>query len=209
MRHLLDRSDEGGFTLVELLVTMTILGVVLAAVATGIMQVQRTAAGTERRLVDLGQARQGVDSAARTMRTATRYGNAGPFTELADTSVTFYALRNVANTGTPVRIQLLVDGSNQLLERQTPAAGGTTRERVLATGVQVAPGGRVFTYYPQYNAYVTATPSPTPGATPAAITTLSQQAAVRTVVITLSVQSGRYGARQTTVQTQVELPNVS
>jgi prepilin-type N-terminal cleavage/methylation domain-containing protein len=143
-RHL-DPHDQDGLTLVELLVTLSVLAALLGSVATGMITMTRSVADTQQRLDDLGQARVAMDAASRSLRTAVRIpGATSPFTVTAVGDVEFYANVGATVATGPSLVRLFLDAQSRLIEQTTPptpSAGSFTynpaqqRTRVLARGI--------------------------------------------------------------------------
>jgi prepilin-type N-terminal cleavage/methylation domain-containing protein len=151
MRGRLD--DERGFTLVELLVTMSILALAMALITGSAIFLQRAVRQTQQRLDDLAQARLAMDATTMWLRgavTAERSDTAEdrqPFTLTQRRRVDF--LSNVRATDAsgdpaPQRVRLEVTPAGELEERVWPgrinAAGqwtqaGGPRTRIIARGI--------------------------------------------------------------------------
>jgi prepilin-type N-terminal cleavage/methylation domain-containing protein len=169
-----DRSTggDGGFTLTEMLVTISILGVVLAGVQTALIMTQRSVSDQAIRVDQVQEGRQAIESVTKNLRTAVLPSqlngtctscNLAAFIQGTTTSVQFYAnVNNVDNIVGPSRVTYAVNASNQLIETVqapnahaatdfnyqycTPGTGGcVVRSRVLARNV--VPGTQLFTYY--------------------------------------------------------------
>ncbi len=166
------RHRQGGYTLVELVVVIFVLGIVLAGVQTTLIFTQRTVGQNAIRLDQAAQAKVAMDSMSRILRTAVlpsqlnatgSTGSAAAFIQGTATSVQFYAnLNNDANTVGPSRVTYNV-ASGVLSETIQPpdahAVGDynyqycnpalptctTDMTRVLARNVQTT--NAIFTYY--------------------------------------------------------------
>jgi prepilin-type N-terminal cleavage/methylation domain-containing protein len=106
---------EGGFTLVELLISMTVLAVVLAGAYQGLSALQNTSVGAHERLVNLDEARLLMSSLTKDIRTAARLQpEASPFVYADADEVIFYA--NLNTTAGPSRVSIYVDSTYRLVE---------------------------------------------------------------------------------------------
>lgn len=166
-----DRHSDGGYTLVELVVVIFVLGIVLAGVQTTLIITQKTVSQNAQRLDQNAQAKTAMDSMSRILRTAVlpsqlnatgTTGTAAAFIQGTATSVQFYAdLNNDANTIGPSRITYVINGGVLTETIQAPNAHAvgdynyqyctpgpgcnTVVSRVLARNVQTA--NPLFTYY--------------------------------------------------------------
>jgi len=162
-------ASEAGFTLVELLVTMLVMGIIFAALPFIVSSTTRLTAANSTRLQSMTQARVSVESAARLLRTAVVPKQLGAdsgdsaFIQGDDFHVQFYAdINNPDNSVGPSRVTLKVDNGTLVQIVQPPdqpvvnydyqwsdcvvgATGCTKRQTTLATDVQMS--AAVFTYY--------------------------------------------------------------
>jgi type II secretory pathway pseudopilin PulG len=116
-----------------MLVTVAVLGIVLAAVMPAMITISRSVAGSGQRLGDLGQARVAMDAVSRSLRTAVRIPTStSPFTLTDVDEVQFYANNGPNVQAGPSLVRLVVDDQGQLVERTTPPT----------------PSGGSFTYNP-------------------------------------------------------------
>jgi prepilin-type N-terminal cleavage/methylation domain-containing protein len=155
------RSDERGFTLVELLVTMGILSVVMMLVTGSAIFLQRSVRETDQRFNDLAQARLAMDATSKWLRGAvtverndTSGADVNPFTEAMRRRVDLMTNITTGNPNdAPQRVRLEVTGQNTLQEQVWPGRintdgtwtqVGAARSRVVARGlVNTQP----FTYF--------------------------------------------------------------
>lgn len=152
--------DERGFTLVELLVTMSILSVVMALITGSAIFLQRSINQTDQRFDDLAQARLAMDATSKWLRSAVTVDRAGT---TADTQPFLEARRGVVDlmanvgitdgTNAPKRVRLEIVNGGELREQvwsgTVNAAGqwtqsGAARTRIIARGVT---GSQLFTYF--------------------------------------------------------------
>lgn len=211
---------DDGVTLAELLVTMMILSVVMAALAMLFVGSMRTTAATQGRLDETGDARIAVSAMGRSLRTAILPSQlydasstaTAAFISADPRAISFYAnIDNVNNTVGPTRVRYWVDASGSLWEsKQVPnarAAGDTTfvyctpgpgcttvKQKVLARGVPTT--GTIFTYYDELGAQMT-------GST----LTVAQMERVDAIDIAVTVQRPKTPGGGSTYNLRVALPN--
>ncbi|MGQ0626164.1 MAG: PulJ/GspJ family protein [Sporichthyaceae bacterium] len=134
------RSRDGGFTLVEVMVGISILTVLGGLLAGFVLDMIRTSAGTSARLSNVDQLRVAMDSLSKQVRTAVRPEQVNPactanctsaFRAASATALSFYA------NGGPGKVRLTTfrleedlpvrPGTARLVEERHPAtpAGGT------------------------------------------------------------------------------------
>jgi len=214
------RHRQGGYTLVELVVVIFVLGIVLAGVQTTLVITQRTVGQNVERLDQAAQAKVAMDSMSRILRTAVlpsqlnatgTSGSAAAFIQGTATSVQFYAnLNNDANTIGPSRVSYIV--TNGVLTETiqapnahavgdynyqycTPGPGCPVSSRVLARNVQSA--NAIFTYYAKNGSQFTD-----------ATLTAAELASVDSIDLLITVQSAaNQSIHGSTLTTRVTLPN--
>jgi prepilin-type N-terminal cleavage/methylation domain-containing protein len=213
MRRL--RKDQAGFTLVELLVVVVILGAVSAGIYRALDNIQSTSSGAAERVINLDEGRVLMDTLTKDFRTATRLTSTSLPMESADwQSATFYARLNT--TGQPVRLHVSLDAEGRLQEQITDpvCAVGTTpcpddqwtypgpaRTRIVGRWVDKTIA--VFKYYDIDGNQIVPSPSQS-----SSLSTL-QKSAVRAVEITLKIRrTPNIGATPTTLINRVRLPNI-
>jgi prepilin-type N-terminal cleavage/methylation domain-containing protein len=166
-----DGQRQAGYTLVEIVVVVFVLGLVLAGVQTMLIVTQRTVGQNSQRLDQAAQAKTAMDSMSRILRTAVlpsqlnatgTTGSAAAFIQGTASSVQFYAdINNDANTIGPSRVTYTVTSGVLTETIQAPNAHAvgdynyqyctpgpgcnTVQSRVLARNVQTA--NPIFTYY--------------------------------------------------------------
>jgi len=164
-------EPDGGFTLTELLVTIFILGIVLAGVQTTLIFTQKTVGEQSIRIDQTQMTNQAMDAVTKTLRTAVLPSqlngtctscDLAAFIQGTPTSVQFYAnINNDGNVVGPSRVSYIVNANNELVETIqapnshaasdynyqycTPGPGCVIQTRVLARNI--VPGTAVFTYY--------------------------------------------------------------
>lgn len=137
--------DERGFTLVELMVTMSILSIVMALITGTTIFLQRSINETDQRYDDLGQARVAMDATTKWVRSAITVAPfTQPFSIARRSQVTLLTNVDVGGGTPPRRVDLRVVGG--ALQEQVWAgtingsgnwqlAGGAPRTRTIARGV--------------------------------------------------------------------------
>jgi hypothetical protein len=123
-----DRARSGlerGTSLIEVITTVLLLGIVLAVVYEGIASLSGAAEGTGIRLQNLDEGRVIMAVATKDVRTATQPDTAAAaFTLAKPAELQFYAnLNNPAAAASLVH--LYIDGNTQLVETVTPALTST------------------------------------------------------------------------------------
>lgn len=229
-------SSEEGITLVELIVTVSIMTVVLGFVTQGFVTLQNAAAGASLRLQNLDEARVLMGAVAKDVRTAARlssttspfdvtnvpltygFGNAPPYA--SGTEVWFYSNLTLSATNPspcPDVVHLFVDtvASPPVLKEQTvPAdAGGTPPACTYSGSYSTRLVGKYVanpSNLPVFTFYyddATGTPVAfTTGETPLSAT---NRLLVNAVGVTLAIRaSTNYSVPYTTLINRVRLPNV-
>lgn len=149
IRHL--PPDEAGFTLAELLVTVTVMVIVMGGITAGVVSVNRGVGNANNTMADLGTTRNTLERITQQIRGAV--SPSGEITEgeiaFADarrTAVTFYSNLGVPPDRGPDRVVYTADlGAGTLRERIWTAVGesepytwpGAPRvDRILARGLE-------------------------------------------------------------------------
>ena len=131
MMNLEDR--EAGTSLVELMMTVFLIGVVMAAVTAGTFSAQKAIAGADLRLQNLDQARTLMASLTKDVRTAVRLtAGSSPFTVADKNHAVFYA--NISTNSAPKKVDLSIDASSRLIETVWTADVGTVAPNYTYTG---------------------------------------------------------------------------
>lgn len=119
---------EDGVSLLEILVVVIVLSIVLGVTAGIAITVQRTSAGLEGRLDDLGRARVAIDSTTSALRTAIRIpGQATPLLpESTAFDVRFHANIASASTTGPSFVRMYLQGDRLVQEVTPPTPSGDT-----------------------------------------------------------------------------------
>jgi hypothetical protein len=206
---------ERGQTLFELVCVVLMLGMVLLVVYQGVDAMTRSLGGTERRLMNLDEARTLMAVTTKDMRTATRLqAGTSPFVTATDREVIFYAnLNNNGASGSvvengPRRVRIFVDTNSQLIEEVIkPNATsvppnytytGTPSRRFVGRYVANGAGQPIFKYYDVDGNVLATTPLSS-----------SDRLAVRSVEITLSIRRATaFPVANTTIVNHVRLPNL-
>jgi prepilin-type N-terminal cleavage/methylation domain-containing protein len=212
-------SADRGLTLVELAVTMMIMGV-LASAATALYQTSlRTTTGTQSRLEEINDGRIAVSAMSRSLRTAilpsqlydTSSTETAAFIEATPLSMRFYAnINNPDNSIGPSRVTYTVSAAGELVETMQPpnqpvinnkyvycdpaATGCVVSRKVLARGID--PAAAIFTYYDALGAALTGS-----------VLTQAQMESIDAVDVTLTVEQPGSGGDGTTYVNRIALPN--
>jgi prepilin-type N-terminal cleavage/methylation domain-containing protein len=216
------RRDDSGLTLVELVVVMTIMGMLGAMLTTWFVSMQRTSAGYTARISDLNDARTAMDRIGRDMRMAISPSAGVDAFDASSTGtqVTAY-INQPAAPPAKVTYQLVANGNGttRLVRTFTPAVGTVPPYTWPATGTkttvianQLVQGSQLlFQYYdlagaadPSCGAGVTA-----PCSTPmVASPTISMPGSVGAVEVVLRAQSSKV-APATEIRTRVRVVNAN
>lgn len=212
--------DERGFTLVELLVTMSILSVVMALVTGSAIFLQRSINETDQRFDDLAQTRLAMDATTKWVRSAItveRVRTAGtttviytqPFLQARRSAVELMAnvrLDSGAGAGAPKRVRLDIVNGDELREQVwtgTIHSSGDWRQSGLASSRIIARGltdTQMFTHFAEDGTSLT----------PAGDTdlTVAQREQVRRVGIDIAVQQEpNVDVPVSELRSRVTLPN--
>lgn len=164
-------DDDRGASLIELMVSLLLLGIVLAIAVGTLTQLLRANQNANQRLQDTSDAQVVMDSITRLIRTATpSMAPAAPIQYAGPNELTFYATTSAYTaTSGPILIDLTLSGTT-LTETQWPAVPGSggvgwtfaaTPSHVQTLATDIDPGhGPLFTYYP-----VAVDPTITPSST--------------------------------------------
>ena len=212
--------DDRGFTLVELLVTMSILSVVMALITGSTIFLQRSINETDQRFDDLAQTRLAMDATTKWVRSAItveRVRTAGtttvsytqPFLQARRSAVEFMAnvgLDSGVGADAPKRIRLDIVNGDELRAQVwigTVNADGEWQQSGLASSRIIARGltnTRMFTFFTEDGTALT----------PAGDTDLSfaQREQVRRVGIDIAVQQApNVDVPVSEMRNRVTLPN--
>lgn len=214
------RLGERGFSLPELLVSITVLSIVLAAVGTVFTGSLRTVRELRDRTTMAADARIGLEAVTRSLRVAIRpAGETSAITLATGSTLTFYASLNRSGTSTeplPTKVEYAWNGSC-LTEAATPArtltnppatgpfyAWDTGRTSKCLVRTTVAP---TFSYF--------STPEISTGGVDNAALTIPSgglddagRSAVQSVQVSLTALSAGAGVSGATVLDRVTLNNV-
>jgi prepilin-type N-terminal cleavage/methylation domain-containing protein len=220
--HRLRRPDaDRGFTLVEMLAVISILGVVLAIAFGALISSQKTVRGNANRLDQTQQAKTAMESMSKSVRTAVLPSAVGganadvaAFLQADWNKVSFYGnLNNQANAFGPSKVSYVLNSNGTLVETIQPSTGKdasgayayctvgspgcVVKTRTVASNVVYSPSQPIFVYYSQAQ--------PTGMTVPIDPVSLR---AVNSIDIQVSVKAGRE-VPASTVVTRVSLPNVN
>ncbi len=147
------REEEGGYTLVEMLVVVFILSIVLAVLYRGLDNMQIATQGSEERLTNLEEARVMMANVTKDLRTASRLDSGtSPFILANSREMIFYAYLGKTSGG-PSRVRFYVDSTNRLVEQVTAAGGTAPNYTYTGTPVtrsvtnNIVPTGAIFKYH--------------------------------------------------------------
>lgn len=195
------RSDEGGFTLVEVLMTMVLASLLGGAIVTTVASVARGSAAANNRIRATEQVQVLSDRLSKYLRAAHPLGSpAAAFAAAGDTTFTVYT--DVGDPTGPRQVTVSLTGASPqqtMSETVTvPAADGTypgggATTKVLASQ-DVDASAPMFTYYDANGLVLTPT-------------TAAIRAQINRVRLTLTIREGGTGG-PTTVDSLVYLRNV-
>ena len=127
------RRNRRGFSTVEVVVTISILGLVMATVFQGFISSQAALENTGNRLRNLDEARVLMATMSKDLRTAVRLqSGTSPFVVADGLTTTFYA--NLDTTSSPKKVRIYVDGTSQLVEEVWDADVASVAPNYTFTG---------------------------------------------------------------------------
>lgn len=211
-----DRSRQRGLTLVELLVTTLILGLILSAATASFIAASNGINSTDNRVENLGEAQKLIATTTKDLRTAisVNTGQTAAFIQANATEVEFYANLNTSVTATaPSKLRIYVDttdpAAQQLVEtiqqpnlpNADPPAYGTYPAKVHHIGRYVAnPASEpIFRYYDLAGDLLTLSATPTQEE-------LNQIAVVKVKLMVRRSTGFKNGF--VTIENRVRLPNI-
>jgi prepilin-type N-terminal cleavage/methylation domain-containing protein len=207
MTRLRRGTGQGGFTLVELLVAISVLAVVLTMLYGAFESLGGTVEGATDRIVNLDEARLLMDTMTKDLRTAVSLSATIPaFASADDRSVTFYGNLNSTE---PRKIEIFVDANNRLVERVTlptgtapyTAASFTDPPIVRVVGSYISGTAPIFKYIKTDGTEWTASQTP--------LTATSDLSSIGAVEVTIAIQkTSRQFTTPTTLTDRVRLPNI-
>jgi prepilin-type N-terminal cleavage/methylation domain-containing protein len=213
--------SDRGFTLVEMLAVISILGVVLAVAFGALISSQKTVRGNANRLDQVQQGKTAMESMSKSIRTAVLPSAVGgantdvaAFLQADWNKVSFYGnLNNQANAFGPSKVSYVLNSNGTLVETIQPSTGKNAagayvyctvgapgcqvKTRTVARNVVYDPSKPLFVYYSQAQ--------PNGMTVPIDANALR---AVNSIDIQVSVKAGRE-VPASTVVTRVSLPNVN
>lgn len=211
-------EQDGGFTITELLVAMSLLLVVGSMAMSAVVAVTRSTAAARATNDDIGQSTLALDRTTQLLRSAVKlepltasspYRSA--FTTARPRELVFYSNHRRTGTAGPDRVRFMVEADGQLVEEITPAGGTspnwtyttTPRRRVLARGLTSTDVFTFFTLSADRQTVVALTPGTTGLSDP-------QRDQLAAVGIAVSVrQPGSSSNRPVVVSTRVRMPNLA
>jgi prepilin-type N-terminal cleavage/methylation domain-containing protein len=180
MKHLLSREKEDGFTLTELVVTVFMLGTVMAILFQSLYTYLNTSTNTQSRAFTLNSTRQAIERIAKSVRAANpidAYSTLGLPVSAYDNRISFTVYCSIPNTQTGPRncstynarsVIYTYDSANYKI---TEVLGGSTSTVVASSGFAGVPANQrpgavvntasqpIFIYYDKSGAII-----PTSGA---------------------------------------------
>ncbi|MCU1427343.1 MAG: hypothetical protein JWL83_1343 [Actinomycetia bacterium] len=107
---------ERGASLLELMATLALMGIVMGVIFQGIVSTTKATEGAGARLQNLDEARVLMATASKDVRTAVRLSaGTSPFTNADTTDAVFYG--NIDTTSAPKKIHIYVDAQHRLIEQ--------------------------------------------------------------------------------------------
>jgi prepilin-type N-terminal cleavage/methylation domain-containing protein len=209
---------DAGLTLPELLVAMSLTGVLLAALASLFLGATKTTHGTQNRLEEINDGRVAISIMGRAMRTAilpnqlfdSTSTETSAFISATPTSLRFYAnIDNPANTVGPTKVAYQVaggvltqvtqtpnvfDADNPVYVYCVPGPGCPTKTKVLSRDVLTS--SAIFRYYDSLGNELVGSPL-----------TDDQLDAVDSVDISVTVSKSGSGGGGSTFALRVAMPN--
>jgi hypothetical protein len=127
------RGTERGSSLIEMVTTVALIGIVMSTVMVGAFSAQNAIMGSGTRLENLDQARTLMASLTKDVRTAVRLtAGTSPFTIADGNHAVFYA--NLSTTSAPKKVDLSIDSQSRLLEQVWTADSGSSAPNYTYTG---------------------------------------------------------------------------
>lgn len=216
MKAEINRSRQQGMTLVELLVTTLILGLILSAATASFIAASNGINSTDNRVENLGEAQKLIATTTKDLRTAisVNTGQTAAFIKAQPTEVEFYANLDTSATATaPSKLRIYVDTANpaaqQLIEtiqqpnlpNADPPAYGTYAARIRHIGRYVAnPAAEpIFRYYDLDGNLLTLSATPTQAE-------LNKIAVIKVKLMVRKASGFKNGF--VTIENRVRLPNI-
>jgi hypothetical protein len=144
-------AGDAGASLVEMVTTVAILGVVMAVVTAGVIAFTRLSGGAEQRMRNLEEARTIMAVVARDLRTATPATVSGvrtaAFVTTLPTEAVFYANQRFSSPGSPTDTTLPVSAPPVRVRLRLEAdPGNTARSRLIEEVTQPSGSGNNITW---------------------------------------------------------------
>ncbi len=210
---------DAGLSLTELLVTMMIMGILVAATAALYISSLKTSTGTKSRLEEISDGRIAFSAMSRSLRTAilpsqlydASSSETAAFIEAGPLSMRFYAnLDNPNNVIGPSRVTYTVTAARELIEtKQLPnqpvvnnkyiycdptVVGCSVQRKVLARGVD--PTETIFRYYDDLGTQLSSS-----------VLTQDEMENIDSLDLSLTVRQPGSGGDGSTYVSRVALPN--
>jgi prepilin-type N-terminal cleavage/methylation domain-containing protein len=208
------QHDDAGFSLVEMLVTLVLTGIVLAMVASFFLAVTKSTAMGRDSSSAVGSASNAADELGNMLGFAVPIAVAGSATPTpaisaaSASSITFTALPDqAAASPVPVQITFSLDGSNHLVERRVTGVAASGTWGFSGTGTSVTYHGPFDTSSTPLLTYLTATGTTVdPGS---GTLTAAQIATVTAVRVNLAVAKPSIpAANEVAVVRTIAMPNL-
>jgi type II secretory pathway pseudopilin PulG len=206
--------ERSGVTVVEMSVSLAVLGIVLATVTQGFISMSNGSTAADLRLQNLDQARVLMNTVSKDVRTAVIIqAGTSPFVAANGTDVVFYA--NLNTTTAPNKVEIKIDTtmpSNPVLvetvTKPDPGSNPPTyntqapKRRLVGQFVANTSANPVFTYFD-------ASGTPIAAAPPGRALTSAEMLQVSAIGITLAIRkSVNTYLPPTTLVNRVSLPNI-
>ena len=199
---------QRGFSLVELMVAIVVMGAVLAGMYMGLSNLQTTAAGASERMQNLDEGRVLMATVTKDIRTGTRLSvDQSPFTYADSRRLEFYA--NINTTTGPNRVNIFVDPQFKLVEQTiAPTAStpcppcwsytGTPTVRIVGRWIANSPTEPIFRFFDGTGAEIDGTTALDP----------TELKNVDSIEVMLMIRKSQRVGKPTTLINRVRLPNV-
>ena len=127
-------DERGQSSLVEITLTLLILGLVLVFLFSSVESAERSVAATRLRITNLDEARTLMAVLTKDIRTATRLtAGTPPFVAATDRELTFYA--NLDNaTGGPSQVRIYIDATSEIIASVIAADAASVAPNYTYTG---------------------------------------------------------------------------
>lgn len=223
-------QDEGGFTLVELAVTMLLASIVLAITVTVFSTAQNSASTTQQRFTATADAENAMQVVSQAIRaalpttTSTDTQSSVAFVAASADEVSFYASLGATDQGSAPTLvtfttkQMAGGAYYELLESQIPAGGtppsytfdATPKTSIVAYWLSPTAGnsaGAIFQYFAAGSSSPLTPPAGSTGSQPPSLSTASM-ASITSVQVTITCATGQ-NQPEATMQSMIYPPNLA